>query len=34
MQKVFKVIGQWLLRAALQEAIRATWEHIRDWSGD
>jgi hypothetical protein len=30
MRQIFKAVGQWLLKAALHEALRAIWEQVRD----
>ena len=34
MRQICKAVGQWLLRAALNEAFRAIWEQVRDQSDD
>ena len=30
MREILKVVGQWLLRAAVHEVFRAIWEQVRD----
>jgi hypothetical protein len=34
MRQIFKAIGQWVLKAALHETLRAVWEHVRDQRDD